>query len=46
MSHLLNLFLRILHTRLFKKLEDLFGKTQFDFKGGLGMRKAIFAKIH
>ncbi|CAG9826796.1 unnamed protein product [Diabrotica balteata] len=41
MSHLLKLFLRILHSRTYKILEELSGSTQFGFKGGLGTRKAI-----
>lgn len=42
MSHMLKLFLRILHTRMFRKLEELSGVTQFGFKNGMGTREAVF----
>ena len=43
MSHCLKIFLRVLHTRLYRKLEMQSGDTQFGFKGGLGTREAIFS---
>jgi hypothetical protein len=43
MSHFLKLFLRIFHTRLFKKCEEVSGWSQFGFKNGLGTREAIFS---
>lgn len=42
MSHLLKIFLRIIHTRIFKRLEELSGDTQFGFKNGMGTREAVF----
>lgn len=43
MSHFLKLFLRILHTRLYKKCEEASGSSQFGFKKGFGTREAIFS---
>lgn len=43
MSHFLKLFLRILHTRLFRKCEEVSGWSQFGFKNGLGTREALFS---
>lgn len=43
MSHFLKLFLRILHTRLYKKCEAASGYSQFGFKNGFGTREAIFS---
>lgn len=42
MSHALKIFLKILHTRIFRKLETISGETQFGFKSGVGTREAIF----
>ena len=43
MSHFLKLFLRILHTRLYKKCEEASGNSQFGFKNWFGTREAIFS---
>lgn len=43
MSHFLKLFLRVLHTRLYKKCEEASGASQFGFKSGFGTREAIFS---
>jgi len=43
MSHFLKLFLRILHTRLYKRCEEVSGSSQFGFKSGFGTREAIFS---
>lgn len=43
MSHALKLFLRIVHGRIYKELEELTGYTQFGFKKGLGTREALLA---
>lgn len=43
MSHFLKLFLRVLHTRLYRKCEEISGASQFGFKNGFGTREAIFS---
>ncbi|XP_030765797.1 uncharacterized protein LOC115889859 [Sitophilus oryzae] len=43
MSHFLKLFLRVLHTRLYKICEEVSGESQFGFKNGFGTREAIFS---
>ena len=43
MSHFLKLFLRILHTRLYKKCEEASGNCQFGFENGFETREAIFS---
>lgn len=43
MSHVLKLFLRVLHNRMYKKLEQHISATQFGFRNGLGTREALFS---
>lgn len=43
MSHTLKIFLKIIHNRIRKKLEDELGDTQFGFRDALGTREALFA---
>lgn len=43
MSHVLKLFLKVLHRRIYRKCEDLLTDTQFGFRGGFGTRDALFA---
>lgn len=43
MSHFLKLFLRVLHTRLYRRCEEVSGDSQFGFKSGFGTREAIFS---
>lgn len=43
MSHLLKLFLKILHRRLYKICEEQVSPTQFGFMKGLGTRDALFS---
>jgi hypothetical protein len=43
MSHVLKTFLRIIHTRIYKKCEFQMSDTQFGFRNGLGTREALFA---
>ena len=43
MSHVLKIFLRILHTRIYKKCEFLLEETQFGFQNGVGTREALFS---
>ncbi len=42
MSHLVKLFLKIVHGRVFRKCEALMLDTQFGFRGGFGTRDALF----
>lgn len=42
MSHVLKIFLRIIHTRIYKKCEYQLDETQFGFRSGLGTREALF----
>jgi Reverse transcriptase (RNA-dependent DNA polymerase) len=42
MSHTLKLFLKIIHKRIYKKLEEGISNTQFGFREGLGTREALF----
>jgi exonuclease III len=42
MSHMLKLFLRVIHARLYSKCEEISGDSQYGFKKGLGCREAIF----
>jgi hypothetical protein len=44
MSHTLKLFLKIIHRRLYAKLENNISTTQFGFKQGMGTREALFSK--
>lgn len=43
MSHILKIFLKIIHRRIYKKCEEHAGKNQFGFRNGLGTREAICA---
>ena len=43
MSHFLKLLLRIIHTRLYRRCEEVSGFSQFGFKKGFGTREAIFS---
>lgn len=43
MSHALKLFLRVIHGRIYNKLDEHTGYTQFGFKKGLGTKEALFA---
>lgn len=42
MSHTLKLFLKIIHRRLYTKLENDISTTQFGFKQGLGTRETSY----
>ena len=42
-SHILKLFLKIIHGRINKKLEEGIDDSQFGFRNGLGTREALFA---
>ena len=43
MSHVLKIFLRIIHTRIYKKCESQMGQSQFGFRNGVGTREALFS---
>lgn len=43
MSHALKLFLKIIHERIYRKLEERIGHTQFGFTSGLGTREGLFS---
>ena len=43
MSHILKTFLKIIHTRIHRKLEIDISDTQFGFRNGVGTREALFA---
>lgn len=43
MSHVLKIFLKVIHARLYSKCEENMGKTQMGFRSGLGTREALFA---
>ena len=43
MSHVLKLFLKIIHERIYRKLEERIGQSQFGFVSGLGTREALFS---
>ncbi|XP_060533833.1 uncharacterized protein LOC132706497 [Cylas formicarius] len=43
MSHVLKVFLRIVHTRIYAKCERQVGGTQFGFRNGVGTREALFS---
>lgn len=42
MSHVLKIFLRIIHSRLYMKIEEHISETQFGFRNNLGTREALF----
>lgn len=43
MSHALKIFLKIIHQRIFRKLEQDISETQFGFRNAIGTREALFA---
>uniref|UniRef100_A0A8D8UV16 Craniofacial development protein 2 n=2 Tax=Cacopsylla melanoneura TaxID=428564 RepID=A0A8D8UV16_9HEMI len=43
MSHTLKVFLKVIHRRIFQKLEDDISDTQFGFRNGYSTRDALFA---
>lgn len=43
MSHALKAFLRVIHSRIYRKCEEMSGDTQFGFIKGLGTREALFS---
>lgn len=43
MSHTLKTFLKIIHSRIYKKLEIDISENQFGFRNGMGTREALFA---
>ena len=43
MSHVLKLFLKIVHSRIYTKCEENIGRSQFGFKNGFGTREALFS---
>lgn len=43
MSHVLKIFLRIIHGRIHRKLEQEISSSQFGFRNGLGTREALFS---
>ena len=42
-SHVLKLFLKIVHSRIYTKCEENIGRSQFGFKNGFGTREALFS---
>lgn len=42
MSHVLKIFLKIIHGRIFRKSEETISDSQFGFRNGLGTRDALF----
>lgn len=43
MSHTLKIFLKIIHQRIYRKLEQDISNTQFGFRNAMGTREALFA---
>lgn len=43
MSHVLKIFLRVIHERMRNKAEEYIGDTQFGFRQGLGTREGLFS---
>ncbi|XP_071579082.1 uncharacterized protein [Temnothorax nylanderi] len=43
MSHVLKVFLRVIHSRVYRKLKEQVENTQFGFRKGLGTREALFS---
>ena len=43
MSHLLKLFLKIIHRRIYKLCEEQIAPTQFGFRNAVGTREALFS---
>lgn len=42
MSHVLKIFLRIIHSRVYGRIEEHISETQFGFRNNLGTREALF----
>lgn len=42
MSHVLKVFLKVIHARIHRKCEESLGNTQFGFRNGFGTREAMF----
>ena len=42
MNHVLKIFLKIIHSRIYKKCEENMGEMQFGFRNALGTREALF----
>lgn len=42
MSHILKVFLRVIHQRIYNKLEEEISNMQFGFRKGLGTREALY----
>ncbi|XP_030765770.1 uncharacterized protein LOC115889834 [Sitophilus oryzae] len=43
MSHTLKIFLKVIHRRIYRKLEEDIADTQFGFRNGFSTREALFA---
>ena len=43
MSHTLKLFLKVIHNRIYRKLDSDISDSQFGFRNGVGTREALFA---
>lgn len=43
MSHTLKVFLKVIHNRIYKKLDEHIGESQFGFRNATGTREALFA---
>ena len=43
MSHTLKLFLKVIHNRIYRKLDSNISDCQFGFRNGVGTREALFA---
>lgn len=43
MAHTLKILLKVIHNRIYRKLDADVGDTQFGFRKGLGTREALFA---
>ena len=42
MNHILKVFLRVIHERVYKKLDDRIAENQLGFRKGFGTREALF----
>lgn len=42
MSHLLKIFLKVIHGRIYHKCEEYLSESQFGFRNGFGTREALF----
>ncbi|GJQ75623.1 hypothetical protein Trydic_g17701 [Trypoxylus dichotomus] len=43
MNHILKIFLKIIHRRIFRNAEQYLGRTQFGFRNAMGTREVTFA---